>query len=351
MDFDRSASRLEKEQEARRLQAKQRADRERRAKAAAAAEAERREAAASALRVDAERAAAARAEVQAAEARQTGGVSYCETLRATPTARDGDRVTLPPSALEALTAQEALDHGPLTFELVLFDARGGVRARTHAGVAEFVAPEGTVGLPPKTALSLARRLDGGADALGSERVRVRYVRLAAHPKSLAVLQPLGEGFHTRGRESIDLDLKARPAASTVFCVSGCVDCVLCMVARTLAASAVFCAWLREHWLRRLCFVHGCANLGCVDCVLCVVRALAASIVFVAPPAGSRLEGGDAHRFVVDGRGGLTTPTLRACGCHLARGGPSSTARPSSSARSRRTPRSRKATCSRSATTA
>ena len=73
-------------------------------------------------------------------------------------------MTLPVSALQALNLTSAMEHGPLTFELDTAAAAGGstVLGRTHAGVAEFVAEEGTVGLPPKSVLSLTKALGVGA---------------------------------------------------------------------------------------------------------------------------------------------------------------------------------------------
>ena len=80
-----------------------------------------------------------------------------------------------------------------------------VVASTHAGVAEFVAPEGTVGIPPKTALSLTR--EQGPAALSGMTIRVKYVRLGNHFKSFVRLQPRGHGFHKNGEEVVNIDIK------------------------------------------------------------------------------------------------------------------------------------------------
>ncbi|RHY32645.1 hypothetical protein DYB32_005787 [Aphanomyces invadans] len=121
------------------------------------------------------------------EQRVTGGITYKKTLRAVPIANDGDKVTLPVSALEELNPQNALDLGVFTFELV---ANGRT---SHASVLEFVADEHTIGIPPKVARSL--HLD---DAVVD--ISVRFVRLT---KGRAVrLQPLGDGFGDR-----QLDIK------------------------------------------------------------------------------------------------------------------------------------------------
>jgi ubiquitin fusion degradation protein 1 len=122
-------------------------------------------------------------------------------LKAVPSTKTaGDRVTLPVSALEELDPQGVLDtqNTPLTFELSI---EGG--ATTHAGVAEFVADEGTIGLPPKTALSLTK----GSDWDILKQVKIRYVKLGRYPKTSATFQPRGSGFHTAGQDIVNIDIK------------------------------------------------------------------------------------------------------------------------------------------------
>ncbi|OQR86220.1 hypothetical protein THRCLA_10560 [Thraustotheca clavata] len=123
------------------------------------------------------------------EERVTGGIAYKQTLRAVPIDTDGDKVTLPVSALETLNPQNALDMGVLSFELTF----NGIR--THASVLEFVADEGTIGIPPKTAKSLHIL------HLENVQIAVRFVRLSKG--QFVQLQPLGEGFGDR-----QLDFKA-----------------------------------------------------------------------------------------------------------------------------------------------
>ncbi|RHY87177.1 hypothetical protein DYB37_009316 [Aphanomyces astaci] len=121
----------------------------------------------------AQQAAARRVEEQ----RITGGIVYKKSLRAVPIANDGDKVTLPVSALEELNPQNALDLGVFTFELVA----GG--HTTHASVLEFVADEHTIGIPPKVARSL-HLMDEAVD------IAVRFVRLE---KGCATHTTLTEG--------------------------------------------------------------------------------------------------------------------------------------------------------------
>ncbi|KAJ0399229.1 hypothetical protein ATCC90586_007596 [Pythium insidiosum] len=136
------------------------------------------------------------------EQRLTGGIKYLRQLRPTPTTGDGDKITLPVSALEELNPQNAFDLGVFTFEL---SAAG---SRTHAGVLEFVAEEGTVGLPPKVAASLFPR---GAVP---ETVQVRFVRL--EKGKFVSLQPRGDGFGAREidmKKILERSLKAHTTLS------------------------------------------------------------------------------------------------------------------------------------------
>ena len=95
---------------------------------------------------------------------------FTELLKPVATSSNGDRITLPVSALETLTARGAIDAGPMAFELCAMSG-DTVVSSTHAGVAEFIASEGTVGIPPKTALSLTR--DSGPAALSGMSIRVK----------------------------------------------------------------------------------------------------------------------------------------------------------------------------------
>ena len=92
---------------------------------------------------------------------RTAGVSYKESLLAVVADGEGDKLLLPPSALESLSRQDAVSMGPMLFELTWTKPgqRAGEKSEsrsrtTHAGVLEFVADEGTVGLPRKVVLSL-----------------------------------------------------------------------------------------------------------------------------------------------------------------------------------------------------
>lgn len=134
----------------------------------------------------------------------TEGVKYMQWLAPVPFASlETDKVRLPQSALEKLIREGAsMGNGRvLTFELALFDEKNEVvEAKTHAGVAEFTAEEGTVVLPIKTALSLGPKLSEYT------KIRVRYRAIERFPKLKVKIQPVGKGFH-ENTEVANVDLK------------------------------------------------------------------------------------------------------------------------------------------------
>eukprot|EP00898_Chlorokybus_atmophyticus_P004955 jgi/Chlat1/5460/Chrsp36S05423 len=113
--------------------------------------------------------------------RLTEGILYAATLRLVPSstagmpltcyAQAGDKVSLPPSALDSLSQQDALDKGPMYLRVT--DA--GTGASTHAGVLDFTAEEGQVAVPHKVLRSLALTNEQELDA---RELRVQYVRLS-----------------------------------------------------------------------------------------------------------------------------------------------------------------------------
>ncbi|KAI9906121.1 hypothetical protein PsorP6_013453 [Peronosclerospora sorghi] len=134
------------------------------------------------------------------EHRLTGGITYARWLKPFPTIGDGDKITLPASALAELNPQNAFERGVFTFELSFRDetcdtsGAATVTRQTHAGVLEFVAEEGSVGLPPKVAASLFRH-----STRLSTLIHVRFVRL--EKGKFVSLQPRGAGF---GKREMDL---------------------------------------------------------------------------------------------------------------------------------------------------
>ncbi|KAI9994224.1 hypothetical protein PInf_016792 [Phytophthora infestans] len=189
LDLNMRNAKWAREQNKRRDQARSKIEAERRKRTAAAKAREELEKLQMQKRV--ERIAELEMQEQQAleEQRLTGAAAT------SPHHGDGDKITLPVSALEELNPQNALDLGVFTFELSFDDDQQGgeaptVRSQTHAGVLEFVAEERTVGLPPKVAASLFRY----TKQLPAS-IQVRFVRL--EKGKFASLRPKGEGFGDR----------------------------------------------------------------------------------------------------------------------------------------------------------
>lgn len=144
-----------------------------------------------------------------AERIRTGGIDYKQSLVPVTAEGEGDKVLLPPSALESLSREDAVSMGPMLFELtwtlptqVIQGEDGTTASRTtHAGVLEFVAAEGTIGLPRKVVQSLVLPGQSGAEEplsgaamtgmLGAGKVLVRYVRLAKATFARVVPETVG----------------------------------------------------------------------------------------------------------------------------------------------------------------
>ena len=120
---------------------------------------------------------------------KSAGIEFQLDLLPYATCVSGDAIHLPPSALATLAPQNAIAKGrPLTFHLSTTDKS------THAGVFEFTAPEGKIGLSPIVAKAL-----GFPEK--KKVISVRYVQLP--PGSLATFKPIGKGFGNR-----EFDIKA-----------------------------------------------------------------------------------------------------------------------------------------------
>lgn len=194
MDLNARGAKWKKEEQRRRDQAKRKLQTEQ-LKRAAAEKARQELEAIQAQKRQERMEEAARAEDRALEEeRLTGGIKYLQQLRPVPTANDGDKITLPVSALEELNPQNAHELGVFTFALSYRNGEDASVQLTHAGVLEFVAEEGTVGLSPKVAASLFRSADGSTQQL-PDAIQVKFVRL--EKGKFASLQPRGDGFGDR----------------------------------------------------------------------------------------------------------------------------------------------------------
>ncbi|CAI7808693.1 unnamed protein product [Closterium sp. NIES-53] len=211
MDFElrRAQQRYEKEQREKREAARVKAERQRKAKEEIEA---RRRAIEEAQRLKRlEEVAAAEAARRQAEAdlQAGGGIRFNRELIPVAITGDRDKITLPQSVLSDLPLDEALDRGPMLFELSVPRAVGASAAGASAtggmeadGEEEDDADEGGYavdvdlngGLPPLILRNLG--LSGIIDVFNPSGtpppVRVRFVKL---PKAtFARLQPLRHGF-------------------------------------------------------------------------------------------------------------------------------------------------------------
>ncbi|KAL3509839.1 hypothetical protein ACH5RR_029240 [Cinchona calisaya] len=198
MDFElrRAREKLEREQRERKAKAKLKLEKEKKAKQEAIRQREAIEAAQIARRLDAAE-AQAKANQQMEEDLLVGrGVMFSRILEAVPYQANGDKIKLPPSCFTELSEQGAFDKGPLHFSLSVIvqedlaetkDSEKQNYRTTHAGVLEFTADEGSVGLPPHVWSNLFP-----AETSRLPMVEVRYVWL---PKgTYAKLQPDEFGF-------------------------------------------------------------------------------------------------------------------------------------------------------------
>lgn len=113
------------------------------------------------------------------------GIMFHCVLEAVPYHGNGDKIKLPPSCFTELSEQGAFDKGPLHFQLSLMHQEDN--KTTHAGVMEFTAEEGFVGLPPHIWSNLFP-----TNPPNTSMIEVRYVWL---PKgTYAKLQPDEFGF-------------------------------------------------------------------------------------------------------------------------------------------------------------
>lgn len=84
------------------------------------------------------------------------------------------QILLPASARKDLMDQDTMRNGAMLFEIKAGDRR------THAGVLDFSAVEGTVGLPSHT----ARNVFGDSAIPSGQRVTVTYRKLSKGTPSL-----------------------------------------------------------------------------------------------------------------------------------------------------------------------
>ena len=156
MDFERSASKLEKEREKRRKLALNKKTAELKARAkydemeAALAEAAKQQA------IVREEEAAKRELEEQRDQTVTRGIKLSKTLQCIPYDAEDDKVIVPPSVLESLTKDNVFANGPIMFQIRMITNSSSPETHrvTHCGVREFTAEEGTIHVPPKVRKSL-----------------------------------------------------------------------------------------------------------------------------------------------------------------------------------------------------
>jgi hypothetical protein len=186
-DFDSRTSRLEKDQAKRREEAKKKREIELRQQAEKKRIEDELTELARRRKIEAELAEELRRAEEEAESALTGGVKYKEAFSQFFAIKDSedDKIILPETALQELTAQEAFGRGAAVFQITLSSTSGSktVVRVTHCGVREFSAAPGTLGLPGKIIDTLWE--DSSTPLTGT--ITVKYIKL---PKITYVkLQP------------------------------------------------------------------------------------------------------------------------------------------------------------------
>ena len=106
----------------------------------------------------------------------TGGIKFDEYLKPFLLSEEfeDDKITLPESVLHTLSALDAFSRGVFLFRLTFQNGK-----TTHAGVREFTAPQGAIGLSSKVFHSLTESIlpFDAASVAQMSPVRIKYVRL------------------------------------------------------------------------------------------------------------------------------------------------------------------------------
>lgn len=150
---------------------------------------------------------------QAQVQQNIGNIFITEMLEAYPADRaNSNKIILPHSMFKEIDDKKVWDNKPagkpIIFQLEVADPEtGDVIETTYAGVEDFTAPDGKVGLPHKTALSLTKER-GVAWLTENPMVFLSYVNLPSHEESFMQIQPRGRGFHGEDDAVVNLDIKS-----------------------------------------------------------------------------------------------------------------------------------------------
>ena len=141
-----------------------------------------------------------------------GQIIVTAMLEAYPAEKaNSNKIILPHELLTELSDKRVWENRPagkpIIFQLEVADPEtGDVIETTYAGVEEFTAATGKVGLPHKTALSLTKKRGVGW-LKQHPMVCVSYVNLPSHQQSFMQIQPRGKGFHLDAETVVNLDIK------------------------------------------------------------------------------------------------------------------------------------------------
>lgn len=135
-----------------------------------------------------------------------------DLLKAYPVAlKNHNKVVLPQSLFKELVDKKIWDNRnkdrPLIFELSVADPdTADVLEETYVGVDNFTAPTGKIGLPYKTALSLAK--ERGIGWLHENPlISVRLAEIKESPQTVMKVQPRGKGFFLEDESVVQLDIR------------------------------------------------------------------------------------------------------------------------------------------------
>ena len=206
LDLDLRTSRLNKEQQKRRDDAKKRRERELQLQKEQTLREEELAVRLAQRKEEEEKALILKQIAENEELRITGGIRFNHYLKPYTIDGEDDKIILPEDCLTELTQQDAFTRGAMTFKLSLKGS--STEQSTHCGVREFSAPAGCIGLPPKVIASLC-----DTEVNDSMVVEIKYVVLAKC--TFAKLQPKQNDFIEVGpvKQCLEENLRFHTALS------------------------------------------------------------------------------------------------------------------------------------------
>ena len=155
LDLDSRVSKFDRANAERREAAKKKREREEKSRLAHVKRERELQKLAAQRRLEQEAEEEKKREAELEEKRLTGGINFNHAFQYYEIEGEDDKVILSEDCLTQLTDQDVFGRGPLIFRLSTSSFTTGVSGAdtnqiiTHAGVREFTAPAGKIGLPPK----------------------------------------------------------------------------------------------------------------------------------------------------------------------------------------------------------